>query len=136
MRNDIGKGAVYESELIADNAGNAVAPPWFQPAINAVLTVHLAPLIRSSNITHNLLCGDGYTRPFKIVPFVNGDDPVHPPPGGAAALPHLTNVGVISNLTGPQATSYLNGYHIVPVPNLIIDRKNLIRVEIGCTAEF
>jgi hypothetical protein len=24
MRNDIGKGAVYESELIADNAGNGM----------------------------------------------------------------------------------------------------------------
>ncbi|KAF8804818.1 hypothetical protein BYT27DRAFT_7106218, partial [Phlegmacium glaucopus] len=49
-RNDVGRGAIYETALIADNAGHAVTPPWFQQAMNALLTACLAPLICSSNI--------------------------------------------------------------------------------------
>ena len=34
-----------------------------------------------------------------------------------------------------QATSYLTGYR-KPVPQLVIDRKNAIRVEVGCNAQL
>ncbi|KAF8809313.1 hypothetical protein BYT27DRAFT_7094617, partial [Phlegmacium glaucopus] len=134
-RNDVGRGAMYKAALIADNAGNGMYAPL--KSMNAGLTACLAPLIHSSNIgiMHKLLCGDRHTCPFKIIPFVNGDDPVHPPPGGVAALLHLMNIGVIFNLKCPLTTSYLNGYQI-PVPNLIIDWKFLIQIEIGYTAEF
>ena len=29
--------------------------------------------------THNLLCDDGRTRRFELVPFINGDDPTNAP---------------------------------------------------------
>ena len=37
------------------------------------------------------------------------------------------------NLTGPEATSYLVGYGL-PHQHQVNDRRNAIRIEIGCTA--
>ncbi len=35
-------------------------------------------LSSSFDQTYNMLCGDGRTRPFETVPFINGDDPTDP----------------------------------------------------------
>ncbi|KAF8239781.1 hypothetical protein L208DRAFT_1465102, partial [Tricholoma matsutake] len=61
-------GAVYEAALIAQNAGGAIAPPWFASALAA----GLAPLTHVAHITHNLLAGDGCSHLFEVVPFLNG----------------------------------------------------------------
>jgi len=97
-----------------------------------------------SKQSYNLSCGDGHSRAFKIVPFVNGDLLMAPPVChflvvlcsseffGQHNLPALHNEGDIDALNGPEAASYLDGYQ-AHVADLVIDCKRQIRLEIGCT---
>ncbi|KAF8235139.1 hypothetical protein L208DRAFT_783271 [Tricholoma matsutake] len=126
-KDHVGAGAVYEAALIAQNAGGAVAPLWFGPALAA----GLAPLTRVAHITHNLLAGDGHSHPFEVIPFLNGTLPTDPQHN----LPPLVDVGVINALTGPQATAYLVGYGR-PVPNLVADCRKAICIAVGSTVEM
>jgi len=129
--NDVGRGEVYKAQLVQAQAGASanIAPPWFAPALAAGLVVGLAPLTRVAHTTYNLACGDGRTRNFKVVPFVNGTLPTAAQPN----LPVLTSIDDIMNLTGPEATRYLVGYGL-PHQHHVNDRRNAIRIEIGCTA--
>lgn len=126
---DIGRGVVYQTKLVQAQAGENVAPPWFAPALAAAFAVGLAPLTRVSHKTHNLACGDGRTRRFLEVPFVDGTLPTEDPHN----LPALLNVDDVNALTGPEVTSYLQGYNL-PFQQLMNNRKRAIRSEIGCTA--
>lgn len=117
----VGEGAV------AQNAGDAVPPPWFAPALAA----SLAPLTRVAHVAYNLNAGDGRTRRFEVIPFLDGTLPTGPPHN----LPALVNVVIINSLTGPQATAYLQGYG-KPVPHHVADRRKAIRIAVGCTAEW
>ncbi|KAF5379190.1 hypothetical protein D9615_005901 [Tricholomella constricta] len=119
----VGAGAVYEAALIAQHAGGAVAPPWFAPALAA----GLAPLMRTAHINYNLCAGDGHSRRFQVVPFLDGTLPTGPPHN----LPPLVNLQVVNTLTGPQATAYLQGYG-QPVPNGIAARRRAICDAVGC----
>lgn len=107
------------------HAGQDVPPAWFAPALAAAL----APVTRIAHKTYNLASGDGRTRHFQVVPFVDGTLPTADPHN----LPALTSVDDLNALTGPEATAYLVGYGLPHHHNINI-RKNAIRREIGCTA--
>jgi hypothetical protein len=49
------------------------------------------------------------------------------------ALPPLHNENDIMNLRPAEATAYLIGYGVVPVPHLIATRRRAIRLQIGCS---
>ena len=50
-------------------------------------------------------------------------------------LPPLNNVADVNGLGGPDATAYLTSYQL-QIPNLVQDRKELIRREIGCMVDL
>ncbi|KAM6504438.1 hypothetical protein JOM56_001381 [Amanita muscaria] len=136
---DVGAGVIYQAALITRNGGADVPPIWFDAAVAQAmvqpLAASLAPLHhticmmnRTIAMTYNLCAGDGYSRHFMVVPFVNGADPTAAPYN----LPALVNVRAITDLTGPQCTVYLNGYNLI-VPQAIADRKRVIGSEIGCS---
>ena len=56
------------------------APPWFLPALNAVMTAQLAPIKISVAKTRNMLLYNGQvSQAFDIVPFLDGSMPNAPP---------------------------------------------------------
>ncbi|EDR03703.1 uncharacterized protein LACBIDRAFT_306810 [Laccaria bicolor S238N-H82] len=123
---DVGRGVMYQAKLIQAYAGQDVeAPAWFAPALAACL----APVTRVAHRAYNLSCGDGRSRHFQVLPFVDGTLPTAEPHN----LPALTNVDKVNGLTGPQATAYLAGYGLPHQQNIDL-RKRAIRSEIGCTA--
>ena len=94
--------------------------------------------------SYNLSCGDGRARPFKVVPFLNGDLPTDAPVCHFVVvlylsefccqhnLPALRNEGDIDHLLNQEASDYQTGYQ-GQVAHLVADRKRQICLEIGCT---
>jgi hypothetical protein len=88
--------------------------------------------------------GNGTVVPFKVVPFVNGNDPTQPPvscgfypplfnDGSEFAydqdnLPPLYSVNEIENLNEHDLLEYLNGYGVVPLATNYLQKETLKRL--------
>ncbi|KAF5375662.1 hypothetical protein D9615_009378 [Tricholomella constricta] len=98
----------------------AVAPPWFQDAIehfrvefrNEMRAMIRAEVFPKLHRLMNQRVEDGTIIPYVYLPFTNGDDPTQPPHN----LPPLDNVNAIENLNEQDLAAYLTGYGINPLP--------------------
>jgi hypothetical protein len=96
-----------------------------------------------SKQAYNLQSGDGLSRVFKIVPFVNGDLPTAPPvcrflvvlcPAAFRCqhnLPALHSERDVDALLDQEVTDYLIGYQALVADLPVADRKRQILLEIG-----
>jgi len=122
--NDHYNSVLYEhgvvSQAVAAAAPQAVAPAWFQAAIqqlridirNDIRNDIRADILPDLKQLINRQRGEGDVVPFEIVPFNNGTDPTQPPNN----LPPLHSVNAIQNLNGHDLVSYLHGYNVIPAP--------------------
>ncbi|KAJ7455308.1 hypothetical protein B0H11DRAFT_251579 [Mycena galericulata] len=95
---------------------------------------------RELAINGNIKRGAGYDIPYTEVLFVDGSQPslavpAQPTQPGRAALPPLLDVDCIRNLTGPQATQYLKGHGVVPIPRAVPARRSRVARCVGCSIE-
>ncbi|KAJ7673292.1 hypothetical protein DFH06DRAFT_1175199 [Mycena polygramma] len=73
---------------------------------------------RQMAINGNLVKGTGTQYPYSEVLFLDGTRPTVAT-AARPALPLLSNSDALRNLSGPDATHYLTGYGIAPVPHLV-----------------
>jgi hypothetical protein len=115
---ELGLAQTREVAVAAENAAAlfpaAGAPAWFVPAMQ----VALQPLRVSIERAWNSSAGDGLTKPWNVIPFVNGEDPMD----GPHNLPQIRNLNDLNQLNGAQLTAYLAGYG-QQVPNPIATRR-------------
>ncbi|KAJ6544548.1 hypothetical protein DFH09DRAFT_1321754 [Mycena vulgaris] len=118
------EGVAYKAEVMAARQMAlqvaAGGPPG--PLGGAILNA-IAALDRKLDGNGNISKGTGYDFPYAEVLFVDGSTssvPVPAQPGqpGRAALPTLTNVDAVRNLTGPEATRYLIGFGIPAIQSM------------------
>ncbi|KAJ7087785.1 hypothetical protein C8R44DRAFT_991242 [Mycena epipterygia] len=120
------------------NAGDAVAPLWFQqwdqqhfqPFVNKVglLANELDILVAQSA---NVRSGTGHLAPYDMVPFIDGSDPTAAPHN----LPALRNISDIRALTSAESTRYCTNYGLEPEANEA-DRRVRIARHIGYYGPF
>jgi hypothetical protein len=102
-------------------AAAAVAPGWFHAAQQPMLQLlqqvqqqqqqthlHILALTQQSAKNWNSAAGDGITKPWMPVPFLDGGNPTEAPHN----LPPVTNVGELCQLAAIHQTAYLRGYGI------------------------
>ncbi|KAI6115486.1 hypothetical protein EDD16DRAFT_1064113 [Pisolithus croceorrhizus] len=71
---------------------------------------HVTDLVVNSRQIYNSSCRSGFTRSFKVIPFICRDGSIQSP--SDLDLPPLLDRGVIDNLTDHQLNQYLEGYGI------------------------
>ncbi|KAL6301899.1 hypothetical protein BKA93DRAFT_795519 [Sparassis latifolia] len=150
----------YETKILMGRS-NDVAPPWLaaalQPIQNELRALRddigelrdslgelqddlldfrnetrdsLAKIRSTSTKTHNKLSAEGTFYPYEEVPFVDNSLPTEAPHD----LPLLHSEAAVDGLTGPQATSYFQGYYPAQVvPHTVAARLLAIKRAIGCT---
>jgi hypothetical protein len=70
--------------------------------------LHILALTQQSAKNWNSAAGDGITKPWMPVPFLDGGNPTEAPHN----LPPVTNVGELCQLAAIHQTAYLRGYGI------------------------
>ncbi|KAJ7314580.1 hypothetical protein DFH08DRAFT_1087173 [Mycena albidolilacea] len=116
-------------------------------ASNQALNGRLNDLQREIAINGNITKGTGLKIPHAEALFLDGTRPTAPVAAvpaqaeqvaqlGRPALPLINNVAALRALQGPEATHYLTGYGVAPIPHLVQQRQVLIAECIGCVIDI
>jgi hypothetical protein len=121
------------SANVAEMFPAAGAPAWFIPAVQAAVQAAIEPINnrliamdRRMSQYWNSSAGDGLTKPWQLVAFVNGQNPTVAPHN----LPAVTDVNALNGLTAQQITAYLIGYG-AQIPHLVVDRRRELGKMLG-----
>ncbi|KAJ7921344.1 hypothetical protein B0H13DRAFT_2656036 [Mycena leptocephala] len=90
---------------------------------------------RELAFTGNIGKGTGHQIPYSEVLFLDGSRPTVAV-SGRAALPPLDNVTCIRNLTAAEATQYLVGHGVDPIPQEAQECKIRVARVVGCLIQL